>query len=132
MSALLSSMLKSITGAIKANIPPFPAIPGLLLLCEIKQRPGLSAVDLSTAIISRLGAAGIPIGVNADGSENLINKYTVIVAEEIINQIKTNGLVEAVIEPGSLVLVGTGVSAAGPVEVTVTNTKPTVAKGVMV
>lgn len=131
MSALLNGLLKTITTAMKVKLPPFPGIPALLLLCEIRQRSGLSAIDLGTSIVTRCGSAGIPIGVNTDGSENLINKYSFIISEEVIAQMKTNSLVQCVIEPGSLVLTGTGVSATGPVEVTVINKMPIIVKGLL-
>lgn len=106
MSTILGTMLTSMVNIIKEARPPFPAIPAMLLLCDIKNRSGLSAICLGAGIIARLPEIGIPNGVNADGSENLINKYTLLVAEELIKELKTNGLTLSVSEPGSIKIQG--------------------------
>ena len=97
-------------------------LPASLLICELKRRPGLSAIALTSAIISRLNEAGITTGVNEDGSENKINKFVRIMCEEMVNEIKDNAVVNAVIEPGSVITTGTGANAGGPVTVISTNT----------
>lgn len=129
MGNLLKQLLTTITNVIKLARPPHPEIPAPLLLCDVNNRPGLSAISLGTAIISRLPEIGIPNGVNADGSENLINKYTMLIAEELVNEIKKNGLAMNVIPAGSLNIQGTGMSTTGPVTFTGTNVSPTINKG---
>lgn len=126
----LSTLIKTITKVISGVRKPFPEVPSVLLLCDVKNRSGLSAISLGTAIISRLPEIGIPNGVNADGSENLINKYTMLIAEELIKEIKNNGISMSVIEPGSLQITGTAMSSAGPIEFVGTNTSiPTNVRG---
>ena len=39
-------------------------IPAILLLCEISEKGGLSALAITSAIISRLNEAGIPSELN--------------------------------------------------------------------
>lgn len=118
MGAFLTNVLNSITGVIKSVRPPFPDIPALLLLCDIKQRPGLSAISISSSIIARLPEIGIPNGVNPDGSDNIIVKFIMLIVDEIVKEIKTNGISIGVIGPLSMKLVGNVNSAAGTVEVT--------------
>lgn len=118
----IESIANGINKALKSVRPALPAIPTLLLICELKRRPGLSAIALTSAIISRLNEAGITTGVNEDGSENKINKFVRIMCEEMINEIKDNAVVNAVIEPGSVITTGNGANAGGPVTVISTNT----------
>ena len=118
----IESIANGISKALKSVRPALPAIPALLLICELKRRPGLSAIALTSAIISRLNEAGITTGVNEDGSENKINKFVRIMCEEMVNEIKDNAVVNAVIEPGSVITTGTGANAGGPVTIISTNT----------
>ena len=69
-----------------------------MLICEVYQRPGLSASALASSIIKRLPEAGIETGVNNDGSPNKINQIVRIISEEIIQEIKDNARVTCVIE----------------------------------
>jgi hypothetical protein len=41
---------------------PLATLPPLLLMCEIRQRPGLSAIALTSAIIQRMPEAKIETG----------------------------------------------------------------------
>lgn len=118
----ITNISNAINSAFKAVRPPFPAIPPLLLLCELYTRPGLSAIALTGAIIQRLPEAGIPTGVNPDGSPNLISAFVRIISEEVIKEIKDHAKVTNVIEPGSIMATGVGGNAGGPVVVNSVNT----------
>ena len=89
---------------------PVIPIPPVMLLCEIMDRPGLSAITLTSAVIARLPEAGIPTGVNPDGTANMINQYTRILCEEIIKEFQNHAVVNGAIQPGSINIAGTGVS----------------------
>ena len=83
---------------------PIPmVIPPLLLLCEINNRTGLSAIALTSAIIKRLPEIGINSGMNADGTPNVINKFVRVLVEEMIDELKYSASVETVIDPHALV-----------------------------
>ena len=103
---------------------PLQIIPPILLICELYQRPGLSAIALASSIIRRLPEAGIETGVNNDGSPNKINQFVRILSEEIIQEIKDNARVTCVVESGTINSLGTGANAGGPVVVTSVNTIP--------
>lgn len=103
---------------------PLQIIPPILLICEVYQRPGLSAIALASSIIKRLPEAGIETGVNNDGSPNKINQFVRILSEEIIQEIKDNARVTCVVESGTINSLGTGANAGGPVVVTSVNTIP--------
>ncbi len=96
---------------------PFPEVPPILLLCEIGRRPGLSAIALSSAVISRLGEIGFDTGVNRDGSPNVVNGFVRILSEEIVNEIKNNASVSCAIDVGDIPITGTGGNAGGPVQI---------------
>lgn len=110
---------------------PLQIIPPILLICELYQRPGLSAIALASSIIRRLPEAGIETGVNNDGSPNKINQFVRILSEEIIQEIKDNARVTCVVESGTINSLGTGANAGGPVVVTSVNTIPINVMGII-
>ena len=103
---------------------PLQIIPPILLISELYQRPGLSAIALASSIIKRLPEAGIETGVNNDGSPNKINQFVRILSEEIVQEIKDNARVTCVVESGTINSLGTGANAGGPVVVSSVNTIP--------
>lgn len=120
--AWIETISSGIEKLFKKVRPALPAIPPILLLCELKNRPGLSAIALTAAIIQRLPEVGIETGNNVDGSANKITGLVRVMVEEIIKEIKDNGVVTAVIEPGTISTFGTGGNAGGPVSIVSTNT----------
>lgn len=110
---------------------PLSAIPPILLICEVYQRPGLSAIALASAIIRRLPEAGIETGVNNDGSPNKNNQFVRILCEELIQELKDNGLVTCVVEPGTINSIGTGANECGPVVVNSVNSLPLGIRGII-
>jgi len=110
---------------------PLGDIPPLLLLCEVHQRPGISAISLASSIIKRLPEAGIETGVNVDGSPNKINQFVRVLCEEVVQELKDNTKITCVIEPGTINSTGTGGSAAGPVVVNSVNTIPVNTMGIL-
>lgn len=96
---------------------PFPEVPPILLLCEIGRRPGLSAIALSTAVISRLGEIGFDSGPNRDGSPNVLNGFVRVFSEELVKEIKNNASVSCAMNVGDISITGTGGNAGGPVQI---------------
>ena len=127
----INTIAQGIENAFKAVRPALQSIPPLLLLCEVFQRPGLSAIALTSAIIRRLPEAGIETGVNADGSPNKINQFVRVLCEEIVTEIKDNAKVTCVLQPGTINSIGTGANAGGPVVVTSYNTIPVNKMGII-
>ena len=118
----INKIADAVNGALSSLRPPVVSIPPILLLCEIMDRPGLSAITLTSAIIARLPEAGIQTGVNPDGSANMICQYTRIVCEEIIKEFQNHAVINGAIQPGSINITGTGTAAGiAPVAVTGTN-----------
>ena len=127
----INTIAQGIENAFKAVRPPLQSIPPLLLLVGVTQRPGLSAIALTSAIIKRLPEAGIETGVNADGSPNKINQFVRVLCEEIVTGIKDNAKVTCVLQPGTINSIGTGANAGGPVVVTSYNTIPVNTMGII-
>ena len=127
----INTIAQGIENAFKAVRPPLQSIPPLLLLVGVIQRPGLSAIALTSAIIRRLPEAGIETGVNADGSPNKINQFVRVLCEEVIKEIKDNAKVTCVLQPGTINSIGTGANAGGPVVVTSYNTIPVNTMGII-
>lgn len=120
----INTIAQGIENAFNAVRPALKPIPPLLLLCEVMQRPGLSAIALASAIIRRLPEAGIETGVNPDGTPNKINKFIRILCEEIVKEIKDNAKVTCAIAPTSINSIGTGANAGGTIVVKSYNTIP--------
>lgn len=89
----------------KLSIPLIP-ISGIMLLCSTIKRPGMSPMLITAKIIDQLGEKGVPIGVNIDGSPNLMNQMYFTMVDQIINAIKMDGKVEIAIPPGAIVSSG--------------------------
>lgn len=89
----------------KLSIPLIP-ISAIMLLCSTIKRPGMSPMLITAKIIDQLGEKGIPIGVNIDGSPNLMNQMYFTMVDQIINSIKMDGKVEIAISPGAIVSSG--------------------------
>lgn len=127
--------IKNVTDGIKnvfdkARLPITP-IPPVLLLCEIMNRPGLSALALSAAIISRLEQEGFNTGPNPDGSENMNNKFVRVMCQEIISEIKNNAVVQSSVETGAITATGVGGNAGGPIVINAFNDKIATIKGLI-
>ena len=127
----INTIAQGIENAFKTVRPALQSIPPLLLLVGVIQRPGLSAIALTSAIIRRLPEAGIETGVNADGSPNKINQFVRVLCEEVIKEIKDNAKVTCVLQPGTINSIGTGANAGGPVVVTSYNTIPVNTMGII-
>lgn len=129
--AWINQIANGINKAFK-YIRPIPKyIPALLLLCEVKNRPGLSAIALASAIIKRLPEIGINTGANPDGTPNVVTKFVRIFVEEMITELKDNARIDVALGSNTITSTGVGVGAAGPVTVTSQNILPIVLNGII-
>lgn len=127
----INKIADGIANAFSTVRAPLGLLPPLLLICEVKNRPGLSAIVLTSSIIKRMPEAQIETGVNNCGSPNMNNKFIRIVCEELIKEIKDNARVTAIVEPTKLNSFGTGGNTGGPIAITSVNTQPTSTKGII-
>lgn len=121
----------AINTSLEGARPPLQPLPIPLVPVGAQSRPGLSAIALTSAVISRLPEAGIETGVNPDGSPNVLNMFIRILCEEIVKEIKDNAKVSIGLMPGTVISTGTGASAAGPVTVVSTSTTFTGGYGIV-
>lgn len=128
----ISSIIQGISSFVqnKMSIPLVP-VPAIMLVCATLKRPGLSPMLVASRIITRQADFGAPVGVNIDGSPNLMNQMFYVVADEIINAIKMEGKVEIAIPPGGITTIGTGANGGGPVIVTANNVLPVSGNGIV-
>lgn len=111
--AWIKTIADSITAAFNGVRVPVPPIPPILLMCEILNRPGMSAMSLTAAIIARLPEMGFDTGVNEDGTANMVNMFVKIMCEEIVKEIKNNAVVNCSIPPGALNITGVAAGVGG-------------------
>ena len=114
----ISDFIKDKFNFVRAALP---SIPPVLLICEAEQRPGLSAIALTTAIIQRLHEANIITGVNPDGTANKI-----IFSEELVSEIQNNACVDMALNTGDVTITGNSVASF-----TATNLLPFSFRGVV-
>lgn len=128
----ISSIVQNISSFIqnKMSIPLIP-VPAIMLICSTIKRPGLSPMLIASRIITRQQDFGAPVGVNIDGSPNMMNQLFYVIADEIVTALKMEGKVEVAIPPGGITTIGTGANAGGPVIVTSNNVTPISGNGIM-
>ena len=128
----VSNIVENISSFMKkwVSVPLIP-IPPIMLVCASVRRPGLSPMLISSRIISRQGEFGARVGVNIDGSPNMMNQLFYVIADEIVTALKMEGKVEVAIPPGGITTIGTGANAGGPVIVTSNNVTPISGNGIM-
>ena len=112
------------------SIPLIP-VPAIMLICSTIKRPGLSPMLIASRIITRQQDFGAPVGVNIDGSPNMMNQLFYVIADEIVTALKMEGKVEVAIPPGGITTIGTGANAGGPVIVTSNNIAPISGNGIV-
>ena len=127
----INQIANGISTVFKNTRPSLKFIPALFLICEVKNRPGLSAIALASSIIQRLPEAGIYTGLNPDGTPNKFLKFIVVLIEEIIKELKDNAKISSVIESQKINSLGVGANAGGPVTVSSYNTLPLVIYGLL-
>lgn len=114
----------------KLSIPLIP-IPAIMLVCSTIKRPGLSPMLITSRIIDDMGEKGAHIGVNIDGSENLMNQMYFSMVNQIVNALKMEGKVEVAIPAGSISSMGFGANSGGMVQVQSFNTSDVAGRGII-
>lgn len=112
LSVGIDKLAELIEKSIKNARKPASTLPPFLTSIETMFRPGMSAIALTSSIVSRLGEAGINTGVLPDGSEPQCTKFIRITAEEWIDEVQSNAVVRCEIPTG------TNIGQAGTVPVT--------------
>lgn len=114
--------LETITNSIKNLFnsslrSPAKIIPGIILICSLARRPGLSCLISFGNIIQEMDKNGIPTDNLPDGTPNLMNKMVKSVVCEVFRALKEDANIQVGIAPGSVNIMATGGNAGGPVTV---------------
>lgn len=88
---------------------------GLMLVCALADRPGLSQLISTSYITKVLNELGIPTGPGPDGSPNLIVKAVSAIVGEVFRAITFDAKTLGAAEIGSLGVESMGANAGGPV-----------------
>ena len=88
---------------------------GLMLVCALADRPGLSQLISTSYITKVLNELGIPTGPGPDGSPNLIVKAISAIVGEVFRAITFDAKTLGAAEIGSLGVESMGANAGGPV-----------------
>ena len=127
----IQKIVDAVNGVLEqVRIPVIP-IPAILLLCTIFRRPGLSAMIIASKVIKRQSEFGAPTGALPDGSANKMNALIYVMAQEIVDEIQKNCVIEAVVPPGTMVITSFGSNMGGPMTSVGTNTLPTKVTGIL-
>lgn len=118
----LNNIIQNLSSFIqnKLSIPLIP-IPAIMLICSTIKRPGISPMLITSRIINDMGEKDAPIGVNIDGSPNMMNQMYFVIVDQLVNALKLEGKVEVAIPPGGIRTSGFGANSGGPVHVSSTN-----------
>lgn len=99
----INSILNLISSAFTISRPPIEPLPPQIILTGAPLRPGLSALEIASNIISRQSKAGRQVGdIFADG-QNCEETMEAIRVEAIIDAILNDAVVNIAIPPGIFV-----------------------------
>ena len=98
----IKEICNSVKNYFKNTRPPFPVIPGLLIVCSMCKRPGLSRIQSTANIVADLAKLGIPTGQMPAGCPNMTVGYTMAQTNELFRAIKEDASGQGAFQPGSL------------------------------
>ena len=113
----IQSICQSINTLMQSVRPPANIIPGIIMICSLIKRPGLSTIVSVGNIITDLAQRGFNTSKNPDGSANRLCLIVESIVSEIYRAIKNDMNIQAAFQPGSLMFTGTGANSGGPVVV---------------
>ena len=94
---------------------PAPFISGIILICGLARRPGLSCILSTGNILQEISKRGIPTDDLPDGSPNLMNQMISSIVCETYRALKEDANVQVALGPGSINVMTQGSNAGGPV-----------------
>lgn len=103
----------------RLKIPRF----SLFQILLAKTRPGLDSDVISSEIISKFEKIGIPNGPLEGGTPNVMEEYTRVLTDEIVDAIQSDMRVDIAVDAGMTVF-GSGANSGGPIVTTGSNVAP--------
>lgn len=110
---------------------PANIISGIILICGLARRPGLSCLLSTGNIIQEISKKGIPTDDLPDGSPNLMNQLIASIVCETYRALKEDADIQIALAPGSINVVASGGNAGGPVVCTGPNVNYATGKALM-
>jgi hypothetical protein len=101
----IQQICNSIKNYFKTIRSSYPELPGLLIVCSMGKRPGLSTIQSTANVVNALSKLGIPTGTMPDGSANLTVAFAYANINEIFRAIKKDMNMQGALLPGSLNIV---------------------------
>lgn len=128
----LNNIIESLSSFIqnKLSIPLIP-IPAIMLVCSTIKRPGLSPTLITSRIINEMGEKDAHIGVNIDGSPNIMNQMYFVIVDQLVKALKLEGKVEVAIPAGAITSLGFGANAGGAIEIVSENIGAVSGRGII-
>ena len=128
----LNNIIESLSSFIqnKLSIPLIP-IPAIMLVCSTIKRPGLSPTLITSRIINEMGEKDAHIGVNIDGSPNIMNQMYFVIVDQLVKALKLEGKVEVAIPAGAITSLGFGANAGGAMEMISKNVADVSGRGII-
>ena len=109
----MSSILKILLSAFSMMKQPADTLPPPLVFIGAKMRPGLSARDMASRVISRFSESDAISGEIFQEGNNVMTALEVIRMEEVVNAIQTEMKITSTIDPGAILVQANGVGFAG-------------------
>jgi hypothetical protein len=103
----------------RVKIPKF----SLFQILLSKFRPGLDSDSISSEIISKFEKIGIPTGPLENGTPNVMEEYTKLVTNEIVDAIQNDMRIDIAVDSGMNVI-SSGTNGGGPIVATGANVAP--------
>ena len=113
----IDSICNTINSFFASVRPPAKQLSKLLMLCSLKNRPGLSAIYSTANAVKMLNEMGFPTGPNPDGSPNMTVAMTYCIMNEVFRAMKEDASMQLAIQPGTPLITG------GPGAATIANTE---------
>tara|TARA_R110000744_G_scaffold181767_1_gene300934 strand:- start:172 stop:618 length:447 start_codon:yes stop_codon:yes gene_type:complete len=126
----MSSILKILLSAFSMMKQPADTLPPPLVMIGSKLRPGLSARDMASRVISRFSESDAISGEIFQEGNNVMTALEVIRMEEVVNAIQTEMKISSTIDPGAMIINASGANGGGPITVVGTNILPTSSTGI--
>ena len=118
----VNKICNDLNDILRLAIPCLPKIPPVMLALGAPSRKGLNKKLISSKIISRFSEIGIPNGPDAAGDQNVMEAYTALVVEEIVDAMCYDARVDVAFKPMGITVMGTGGNSGGPVVIQGYNT----------
>jgi len=120
----VQSIAEKLANVFKIVIPGAPKIPPQLLSIGGELRPGLNKEIITSRIISSFSQIGLKNGPAPDGSQNVMEGYTALVVDKLVDALCLEAKVDVSMPIASLSIVSNGANAGGPVVSQGTNIMP--------